>query len=64
VKLGTGRILLIEGKGRKDEKDDAKLTAAGAGLRPFNQWGKLRTWSHHICFREAETAAAIDEASV
>ena len=28
VKVKNGRMLLIEGKGRKDEKDDAKATAA------------------------------------
>jgi type III restriction enzyme len=60
VKLANGRMLLIEGKGRKDEKDDAKETAAKRWVAAVNGWGKLGTWSHHVCFKEAEVQAALN----
>jgi type III restriction enzyme len=63
VKLENGRMLLVEGKGRKDEKDDAKLTAARRWVAAVNAWGKLGSWSHHLCFTEAEAQAAIDDAA-
>jgi type III restriction enzyme len=59
--LENGNMLLIEGKGRKDEKDDAKATAAKRWVAAVNAWGKLGTWSHHVCFSEAAVTAAIDE---
>jgi len=63
VKLTNGRVLLIEGKGRKDEKDDAKATAAKRWVAAVNAWGKLGTWSHHVCFAEAEVKAVLDDAA-
>jgi hypothetical protein len=53
-------MLLIEGKGRRDEKDEAKETAAKRWVAAVNGWSKLGTWSHHVCFKEAEVRAALD----
>ncbi len=41
IKLDNAATLVIEGKGRKTERDDAKLTAAKRWIRAVNQWGKL-----------------------
>jgi hypothetical protein len=38
VKLTNGQIVLIEGKGRKEEKDDAKWTAAKRWVAAVNTW--------------------------
>ena len=62
VKLANGRMLLIEGKGRKDEKDDAKATAAKRWVAAVNAWGKLGNWSHHVAYKESEVKAILDEA--
>jgi type III restriction enzyme len=62
VKLDNDRMLLIEGKGRKDEKDDAKETAAKRWVVAVNAWGKLGTWSHRVCFTEAEAGTFLDAA--
>jgi hypothetical protein len=63
VKLTNGQIVLIEGKGRKEEKDDAKWTAAKRWVAAVNTWGKLGTWSHHVCFSADEARATIDSSS-
>lgn len=63
VKLDEGRTLLIEGKGRKDEKDDAKLTAARRWVAAVNAWGKLGIWSHDVCLAKAEVKSVIDVAA-
>jgi type III restriction enzyme len=59
VNLTNGRVLLIEGKGRKDEKDDAKSTAAKRWVAAVNTWGKLGIWSHHVCFKPEDAEAAV-----
>jgi hypothetical protein len=41
VKLASGVTLLIEGKGKADEKVDAKATAARRWVAAVNSWGKL-----------------------
>jgi hypothetical protein len=60
VRLANGRMLLIDGKGRKDEKDDAKETAAKRWVAAVNRWGKLGVWSHHVCFKESEVGVALN----
>jgi type III restriction enzyme len=62
VRLESGMTLLIEGKGRRDEKDDAKWTAARRWVAAVNSWGKLGTWAHTICYKGSEVAAAIESA--
>jgi len=60
VRLTTSKMLLIEGKGRPDEKDDAKATAARRWLEAVNAWGKLGHWDHAICNKRTEVGAAIE----
>jgi type III restriction enzyme len=63
VKPENGRMLLIEGKGKKDEKDDAKATAAKRWVAAVNAWGKLGAWSHHVCFTTMDARKAIEVAA-
>jgi type III restriction enzyme len=62
VKLGEGVTLLIEGKGKADEKDDSKLTAARRWIAAVNAWGKLGRWEHVVCYKRSEVYHAIDKA--
>jgi type III restriction enzyme len=50
VRLKSGLMVLLEGKGDPDEKDDAKATAARRWVQAVNTWGGLGTWVHHICY--------------
>jgi type III restriction enzyme len=49
VRLTSGLMVLLEGKGEPSEKDDAKATAARRWVQAVNTWGGLGTWVHHIC---------------
>ena len=62
IKLEDGTTLIMEGKGRKDEKDDAKATAARRWIEAVNQWGELGRWQYCICFKKSEVGPLIDEA--
>jgi type III restriction enzyme len=57
VRLDSGLMVLLEGKGEPDEKDDAKATAARRWVQAVNTWGGLGTWVHHICY-DASTLKA------
>ncbi len=50
------------GKGKKDEKDDAKWTAARRWVAAVNAWGKLGHWDHEVCFKRSEVRLAIGKA--
>ena len=50
VHLTNGLVLLLEGKGDPDEKDDAKATAARRWVEAVNTWRGLGTWQHEICY--------------
>jgi type III restriction enzyme len=63
VRLKSGDTLLIEGKGKADEKDDAKATAARRWVDAVNGWGKLGVWSHAICMKRTDVSDAIDTVS-
>ncbi len=63
VRLKWGDTLLLEGKGRPDEKDDAKATAARRWIEAVNTWGKLGRWHHAICNKRSEVGAAIKGAT-
>ncbi|MCC6756198.1 MAG: hypothetical protein IT199_07490 [Solirubrobacterales bacterium] len=63
VRLRNGRMSCLEGKGRKEERDDANATAAKLWVAAVRVWGKLGDCSHHICIKEAEVKAAIDARS-
>jgi type III restriction enzyme len=43
VRLSSGKILIIEGKGVATEQDDAKITAARRWVQAVNNWGQLGT---------------------
>ena len=62
VQLRSGVNLLIEGKGRVDEKDDSKLTAANRWVAAVNEWGKLGRWTRAMCWKESEVPAIVAEA--
>ena len=49
VRLTSGLMLLLEGKGEPDEKDDAKATAARRWIAAVNAWGGLGSWEYAIC---------------
>lgn len=53
VRLSSGLMVLVEGKGDPDEKDDAKATAARRWVQAVNTWGGLGTWEHRICYDPA-----------
>jgi type III restriction enzyme len=50
VRLKSGKMILLEGKGVADEKDDAKATAARRWVEAVNSWNQLGTWAHEICY--------------
>jgi type III restriction enzyme len=57
VRLADGTTTLIEGKGRADEKDDSKATAARRWVDAVNAWQKLGQWDHRVCYSEDELIA-------
>lgn len=57
VRLNSGLVVLLEGKGDADEKDDAKATAARRWVQAVNAWDGLGTWIHHICYDPASLKA-------
>ncbi|MFF3667223.1 DEAD/DEAH box helicase [Microtetraspora malaysiensis] len=50
VRMQNGLMVLLEGKGEPEEKDDAKATAARRWVEAVNAWGGLGTWVYHICY--------------
>lgn len=63
VKLTNGLVVLLEGKGEPDEKDDAKATAARRWVEAVNTWGGLGTWIHAICYDAAHLAGQLEQAA-
>ena len=61
VRLSSGLMVLLEGKGEADEKDDAKATAARRWVAAVNTWGKLGTWKYMICHDAGDLAATLRE---
>lgn len=61
VRLDRGRILLLEGKGDPDEKDDAKATAARRWVAAVNTWAGLGVWDHAICYDASTLAHLLDD---
>ena len=66
VRLTNGLVVLLEGKGEADEKDDAKATAARRWVQAVNSWGELGAWTHSICYDAGDLSnqlkAACDDA--
>jgi type III restriction enzyme len=61
VRLTTGLVVLLEGKGNPDEKDDAKATAARRWVEAVNTWGGLGHWVHAICYDASALALQLEE---
>lgn len=61
VRLASGRIVLLEGKGDPDEKDDAKATAARRWIEAVNTWGGLGHWTYEICYSAEALPRRLDE---
>jgi type III restriction enzyme len=59
VRLDNGLTVVLEAKGRKSERDDAKLTAARRWIEAVNAWGRLGRWALGICFTRAEAQSLI-----
>jgi type III restriction enzyme len=49
VRLRDGVTLVLEIKGMETDQDRAKHQAAKRWVEAVNNWGKLRTWSFHVC---------------
>lgn len=56
VRLTDGSMVLVEGKGEPDEKDDAKATAARRWVTAVNTNGQFSRWAYTICFDAADLA--------
>jgi type III restriction enzyme len=63
VRLASGLVVLLEGKGDPDEKDDAKATAARRWVEAVNTWGGLGTWVHVICYDAGTLADQLRKAA-
>ena len=61
VRMTNGLIVLLEGKGDPDEKDDAKATAARRWVEAVNARGDLGHWVHAICYDASELRGQIRE---
>lgn len=61
VRMTNGLMVLLEGKGEADEKDDAKATAARMWVAGVSAWGQLGTWSHTICYKARGLGRQLDE---
>ena len=61
VHLKSGLVVLLEGKGDPDEKDDAKATAARRWVEAVNAWGGLGTWVHAVCYDANDLSRQLEE---
>ena len=64
VRLVDGRTLLLEGKGRKTERDDSKTQAAKRWRDAVNDWGAMGRWEYAIAWSEADVATVLDQLEV
>jgi len=49
VKLRNGTHVLLEVKGLRGEKEDAKFQAAKRWVSAVNNWGRMGQWAFHPC---------------
>jgi type III restriction enzyme len=61
VRLRDGRLVLLEGKGEADEKDDAKATSARRWVEAINTLGSHGQWVYSICYNASTLAEQLDE---
>lgn len=64
VRLVDGRTLLLEGKGRKTERDDSKTQAAKRWRDAVNDWGVMGVWEYAIAWSEADVATILDQLKI
>lgn len=51
VRLDSGETVLVEGKGKPSEADDAKATAARRWTHAVTAWGEMGSWNHLVCYK-------------
>ncbi|HEV2771430.1 MAG TPA: hypothetical protein VGV57_01150 [Thermoleophilaceae bacterium] len=61
VWLIDGRMLLVEGKGRKTERDDSKHHAARRWRDAVNDWGAMGRWEFAIARSTADVTTILDD---
>lgn len=63
VRLDSGLHVLVEGKGKPTEADDAKATAARRWTHAVTTWGELGPWTHIVCYQPDTLADALAQAT-
>lgn len=64
VRLTDGRTLLLEGKGRKTERDDSKTQAAKRWRDAVNDWEGMGRWEYAIAWSVADVATILDDLDI
>jgi type III restriction enzyme len=64
VRLIDGRTVLLEGKGRKTERDDSKTQAARRWRDAVNDWGAMGRWEYAVAWSEADIVPILDQLDV
>ncbi len=64
VRLTDGRTLVLEGKGRRHERDDSKHQAAKRWRDALNDWGAMGRWEFAVARSVAEVVKVLDELDV
>ncbi len=61
VRLTDGRTLVLEGKGRRTERDDSKHQAARRWRDAVNDWGVVGRWEFEIARSVADVGTVLDK---
>ena len=64
IRLTDGRTLVLEGKGRRTERDDSKHQAARRWRDAVNDWGKMGRWEFDIARSVADVTAILTKLNV
>ncbi len=64
VRLVDGRTLVLEGKGRRQERDDDKHQAARRWRDAVNDWGAMGRWEFAIARSVADIKKILDELDI
>lgn len=60
VQLSNQTMVVLEGKGEADERDDAKATAARRWTQAVNTWGGLGNWEYEICYDASDLSGKLE----
>lgn len=63
VRVTDGRTLVLEGKGRRQERDDSKHQGARR-WRAGNDWGRMGRWEFDIARTVADVVTVLDKLHV